>query len=62
MADGAYERRAGREAELKRFERILKDIKAFSAGKTESSEAAVPYIAQNAQNQVKPSLVLNILI
>ena len=54
MADGAYERRAGREAELKRFERILKDIKASSAGKTESSEAAVPYIAQNAQNQVKP--------
>ena len=54
MADGAYERRAGREAELKRFERILKDIKALSAGKTESSEAVVPYIAQNSQNQVKP--------
>lgn len=54
MADGAYERRAGREAELKRFERILKDLKALSAGKTESSEAAGPCVAQSAANQLKP--------
>ncbi len=30
MADGAYERRGGREAELKRFERILSQLKSSS--------------------------------
>lgn len=54
MADGAYERRAGREAELKRFERILKDLKALSADKTENAESAGPCVAQSAANQLKP--------
>lgn len=36
MADGAYERRAGREAELRRFERILRES-ALSRSKSSDS-------------------------
>ena len=32
MADGAYERRSGREAELKRFERLLREAALSRAG------------------------------
>ncbi|GEM_PF-6990639 len=37
MADGAYERRAGREAELKRFERMLREA-ALARAVSENSD------------------------
>lgn len=37
MADGAYERRMGREAELKRISRILRESVAKRASQTDSS-------------------------
>lgn len=39
MADGAYERRAGREAELKRFERILRETALSRADAPEQKTA-----------------------
>jgi hypothetical protein len=39
MADGDYERRGGREAELKRFHKILEQIKKSAAEKA-SKDAA----------------------
>ena len=38
MADGDYERRGGREAELKRFHEILEQIKKSAAEKAEKQE------------------------
>jgi hypothetical protein len=42
MADGAYERRAGREAELKRFKRILRDAAAERKKSAENNQGNKP--------------------
>lgn len=42
MADGAYERRAGREAELERFKRILRNAAAEREKSVENNQGGKP--------------------
>ncbi len=47
MADGAYERRAGREAELKRIERVLLEAKAKRRNNEDLDSSSSNNIASN---------------
>ena len=50
MADGTYERRGPREAELKRLQRILDERRKPSAAK-DGTEAANPPVSQGAASE-----------
>ena len=56
MADGTYERRGPREAELKRLQRILDERRKPSAAK-DGTESANPPVSQGAASERSGSRV-----
>ena len=54
MADGDYERRAGREAELKRLARILAEARAARAAPRPSKEYGEALVQKSATLTLKP--------